>query len=156
ALALDNTLAEAHTSLAYGTMLFEWDWATAEAEFKRAIQADPNYATAHHWYGDYLAGRGRLEESLKEMLRGLELDPLSRIIGTELAWAYYVNHRDGEALAQLDTVLRLDPNFGHAYFIQSVVYLQKGDYQKALTALERGERLGGVYGQANPVRVCAL
>jgi serine/threonine-protein kinase len=147
ALELDSTLAEAHTSLAYGTMLYEWDWAAAEAEFKRAIAADPNYPTARQWYGDYLAGRGRLEESLKEMRRGVELDPLSRIIGGELAWTYYVMHRNDEALAQIDTLLRLDPNFSHTYFIQSLIYLQQRDYEKALTAIQRDSELGGSYAQ---------
>ena len=115
-------------------MLYEWDWAAAEAGFKRAIAADPNYPTARQWYGDYLAGRGRLEESLKEMRRGVELDPLSRIIGGELAWTYYVMHRNDEAQAQIDTMLRLDPNFSHTYFVQSLIYLQQRDYEKALTA----------------------
>jgi tetratricopeptide (TPR) repeat protein len=155
ALALDSTLAEAHTSLAYGTMLYEWDWAAAEAGFNRAIAADPNYPTARQWYGDYLAGRGRLEESLKEMRRGVELDPLSRIIGGELAWTYYVMHRYDEALAQIDTMLRLDPNFSHTYFVQSLIYLQQRDYEKALTAIQRDSELGGSYAQPESRRVWA-
>ncbi|HSE66534.1 MAG TPA: protein kinase, partial [Gemmatimonadales bacterium] len=155
ALALDSTLAEAHTSLAYGTMLYEWDWAAAETEFKRAIAADPNYPTARQWYGDYLAGRGRLEESLKQMRRGVELDPLSRIIGGELAWTYYVMHRNDEALAQIDTMLRLDPNFSHTYFVQSLIYLQQRDYEKALTAIQRDSELGGSYAQPESRRVWA-
>jgi len=153
ALALDGTLAEAHTSLAYGTMLYEWDWAAAEAGFKRAIAADPNYPTARQWYGDYLAGRGRLEESLKEMRRGVELDPLSRIIGGELAWTYYVMHRNDEALAQIDTMLRLDPNYSHTYFVQSLIFLQQRDYEKALTAIQRDSELGGSYAQPESRRV---
>jgi eukaryotic-like serine/threonine-protein kinase len=156
ALKLDSTLAEAHTSLAYGTMLYEWDWDAAEAGFKRAIATDPNYPTARQWYGDYLAGRGRLEESLKEMRRGFELDPLSRIIGGELAWTYYVMHRNDEALAQIDTMLRLDPNFSHTYFIQSLIYLQQRDYEKALTAIERDSELGGSYSQPEGRRIWIL
>ncbi|HEY7027610.1 MAG TPA: protein kinase [Gemmatimonadales bacterium] len=155
ALALDSTLAEAHTSLAYGTMLYEWDWPAAEAEFKRAITLDPNYPTAHHWYGDFLAGRGRQEEALKEMRRGLELDPLSRIIGTELAWVYYLMHRDDEAMAQTDSVLRLDPNFGHVYFVRSLVYLHQRAYQKALEAIDRGTELTGFYAQNEVGKVWA-
>ena len=145
ALALDSTLAEAHTSLAYGTMLYQWDWTEAEAEFKRAIAANPNYPTAHHWYGDFLAGRGRLDEALKEMRRGLELDPLSRIIRTEVAWIYYLKRRDDEAMTQTDSVVQLDPNFGHVYFVRSLVYLHQRDYQKALAAIERGTELNGFY-----------
>ena len=67
ALALDPALAEAHTSLAYGTMLYEWDWASAEASFRRAIELNPSHSPAHHWYADFLAGRGRLDEALREI-----------------------------------------------------------------------------------------
>jgi serine/threonine-protein kinase len=155
ALALDSTLAEAHTSLAYGTMLHEWDWTSAEAEFKRAIASDPNYPTAHHWYSDYLAGRGRIEEALKEMRRGLELDPLSRIIGTELAWIYCIKDRPDEAMAQIDKVLRLDPNFGHAYWVQSLAYLQLREYPKALKAIEHSEELSGFYSQNETNKIWA-
>ena len=85
ALAADPALADAHTSMAYGTMLYEWDWAGAEASFRRAIAANPNYPTAHHWYADFLAGRGRLDEALEQMEEARRLEPLSLIINAELA-----------------------------------------------------------------------
>ena len=81
ALALDSTLAEAHTTLAYGRFLFDGDWRAAEQGFRRAIALNPGYATAHHWYGDYLGGRGNLEGYLQELRRAQALDPLSRQIG---------------------------------------------------------------------------
>ena len=145
ALELDSTLAEAHTSLAYGTMLYEWDWAGAEKEFKRAIAADPDYPTAHHWYADFLAGRGRLEESLREMRRAYELDPLSRIIGGELGWVYYLMQRNQEALEQLRATLALDPNFAHTHFILGMVYKQQGDYPTAISELRRALELEGFF-----------
>jgi tetratricopeptide (TPR) repeat protein len=89
------------------------------------------------------------------MRRGLELDPLSRIIGTELAWVYYLMHRDDEAMAQTDSVLRLDPNFGHVYFVRSLVYLHQRAYQKALEAIDRGTELTGFYAQNEVGKVWA-
>ena len=130
ALRLDSTSAEAHTSLAYGTTLYEWKWAEAEASFRRAIAANPNYATAHHWYGDFLAGRGRLDESLREMRRAHELDPLSRIIGLELGWVYYLMRRTREAEEQIRRTLALDQNYAHGYMMLGMVRLQAGDPER--------------------------
>ncbi|HJR51141.1 MAG TPA: tetratricopeptide repeat protein, partial [Gemmatimonadales bacterium] len=145
ALALDSTLAEAHTALAYGSMIYAWDWAAAEASFRRPIAADPDYATAHHWYADFLAGRGRLEESVREMERALALDPLSRIIGTELGWVYYLMRRNDEAEAQTRRTLALDPNYPHGSLILGLVFMAQGRYAEAIQALRRGIELGGDY-----------
>ena len=145
ALALDSTLAEAHTALAYGTMIYQWDWPAAEASFRRAIAANPDYATGHHWYADFLAGRGRLEESVREMERAHALDPLSRIIGTELGWVYYLMHRNEEAEAQVRSTLALDPNYPHGSLILGLVFLQKGRYDEAIRALQQAIELGGDY-----------
>ncbi len=145
AIALDSTLAEAHTSLAYGTLLYEWDWSASEASFRRAIAADSTYPTAHHWYGDFLAGRGRLDESLREMRRAHELDPLSRIIGVELGWVYYLQHRNAEAQAEMRRALSLDPNFAHGYFLLGLAQLQAGQNTEAIASLRRNLDLGGFY-----------
>jgi eukaryotic-like serine/threonine-protein kinase len=145
ALALDSTLAEAHTALAYGSMIYAWDWAAAEASFRRAIEADPNYPTGHHWYADFLAGRGRLEESVREMERAHALDPLSRIIGTELGWIYYLMRRNDEAEAQIRKTLALDPNYPHASLNLGLVFIAKGRYAEAIEALRRAIELGGDY-----------
>jgi serine/threonine-protein kinase len=143
AIALDSGLVEAHTSLAYGTMLYDWDWAAAEREFKRAIATDPNYPTAHHWYGDFLAGRGRLEESLAEMRSASELDPLSRIIGVEFGWVYNAMHRFAEADSAIDRVLRLDPNFPQANLILGEIRLAEGRPREAVTVLGHSLSSGG-------------
>jgi tetratricopeptide (TPR) repeat protein len=145
AVALDSTLAEAYTSLAYGTLLYEWDWKAAEASFRRAIARDSTYATAHHWYADFLAGRGRLDESLREMRRAHELDPLSRIIETELAWVQYVQGRNADAKAEIDRVLALDPGFAHAYFVRGLIELQAGQPAKAVASFRRNIEIGGFY-----------
>ncbi|CAN5879389.1 serine/threonine-protein kinase [soil metagenome] len=155
ALALDGTLAEAHTSLAYGTMIYEWDWPAAEASFRRAIAANPNYATGHHWYADFLAGRGRLEESLREMRRAHALDPLSRIIGAELAWIYSLMGRTDEAQAQIRRTLALDPNYPHGHLILGLAFIAEGRYAEAIDPLRRAIELGGDYDPANGALIMA-
>ena len=144
ALAADPALADAHTSMAYGTMLYEWDWAGAEASFRRAIAANPNYPTAHHWYADFLTGRGRLDEALEQMQEARRLEPLSLIINAELAWVYYVMQRPAEAEAQIRQTLQLDPNFSHAYFIQGMILIQQRRPREAVASLEKAVQLGGV------------
>jgi eukaryotic-like serine/threonine-protein kinase len=148
ALALDSTLPEAHTALAYGMTLYEWDWPAAEAEFKRAIAANPNYPTAHHWYGDFLAGRGRLEEGLAEIRRAQELDPLSRIIGVEVGWMYYMLRRYPESDSVLRGTRQLDPNYSHVWFITALLRTEQQRYADALAAFERAHELGGFYAYA--------
>jgi TolB-like protein/Tfp pilus assembly protein PilF len=145
ALALDSTLAEAHTSLAYGTMLYEWDWAGAEASFRRAIASDSTYATAHHWYADFLAGRGRLDESLREMRLAYALDPLSRISETEVAWVQYLMHRTDAARAEIDRVLALDPGFAQAHFVRGLIELQAGRPAEAIASFRRNLSIGGYF-----------
>ncbi|MGH7711325.1 MAG: protein kinase domain-containing protein, partial [Gemmatimonadaceae bacterium] len=156
ALSLDGTLAEAHTALAYGTMLYEWDWPQAETRFRRAVAFDPAYSTAHHWYADFLAGRGRLEEALKEMQTAHALDPVSRITGAELAWMLHLTNRSDDALSQLEQLLQLDPNYAHGHFIRGIVLTARTDYHAAITALRKALELGGFYAFAHGVLVYAL
>ena len=156
ALSLDATLAEAHTALAYGTMLYEWDWPHAEANFRKAIACDPAYSTAHHWYADFLAGRGRVDEALKEMQIAHSLDPVSRITGAELGWMLHLTRRSDDALKQLDLLLQLDPNYAHGHFIRGIVLTQQADYPGAIAALRKALTLGGFYAFAQAVLVYAL
>src|SRR5262249_2952541 len=97
ALELDPSLAEAHTSLAYPKLYYDWDWPGAEREFQRALELNPNYATAHHWYHEYLTAMGRFEEGLAEILRAQELDPLSLIINTDVGWGLYFTRQYDQA-----------------------------------------------------------
>jgi TolB-like protein/Tfp pilus assembly protein PilF len=111
ALEIDDSLAEAHTSLAYAKHLFDWDWEGAEADFKRALRLNPNYANARHWYAHLLMAIGRLDEALVESLRALELDPISAVMNNHLGWHYMYARDYDAAIAQLHHTLLLDPEF---------------------------------------------
>ena len=143
ALALDSTLAEAHTTLAYGKFLFDSDWRAAEQGFRRAIALNPDYATAHHWYGDFLAGRGNLEGYLQEIRRAQALDPLSPQIGTEVGRALYALRRNDEAVAQLNQVLRLNPKYAGAHVTLGRVYVQQGRMAEAIGEFQMAVELRG-------------
>jgi eukaryotic-like serine/threonine-protein kinase len=155
ALAIDPALVEAHTSLAYGTMLYEWDWVSAEASFRRAMELNPAYAPAHHWYADFLAGRGRLEEALREMTRAHELDPLSPIVRAETAWVLALLRRGDEGLAIVDALVREDPGFAHAYVVRGVVLQSVGDHRSAIAAHRAALEIGGFYSFSYSALICA-
>jgi tetratricopeptide (TPR) repeat protein len=143
ALALDSTLAEAHTALAYGTMIYDWDFARAEASFRQAIAADSTYPTAHQWYGDFLWSRGRLAEALDQMQRAHRLDPLSRVIGSEMGQTYYLLRRNDEALRQIQETRGLDPNYPKGLYLAGLVHLQQRRYAEAIDEIRRSIELGG-------------
>jgi DNA-binding winged helix-turn-helix (wHTH) protein/TolB-like protein/Tfp pilus assembly protein PilF len=136
AVEIDDRLAEAHTSLAYAKRLSDWDWPGAEQEFKLAIELNNSYATAHHWYSEYLAGMGRFDEALEEARRAEELDPRSLIINTNLGWILYLGRRYDEAVEELKTTLEMDPNFFLAQQLLWQTYVQKGMYDEALSGKE--------------------
>lgn len=141
ALALDGALAEAHTSLAYVKFWYEWDWAGAEEEFKKAINLNPGYPTAHQWYGEYLRLMGREEEAIAEGKKALELDPLSLIINMEAGLPYYFEGRYDEAMKYFQKTVEMDPNFGLVYCEIGWVYEQQGKYQEAIATLRKALRL---------------
>jgi serine/threonine protein kinase/tetratricopeptide (TPR) repeat protein len=143
ALEIDDTLAEAHTSLALVKEHFEWDWTGAETEFRRAIELNPNSATTHHWYGDYLANMGRSEEGLRETRRAQELDPLSLIINTTLGWQLYLARRSDQAIDQLRKVLDIDARFTPARRVLEEVYAQTGRQKEAVEEREKVVSLSG-------------
>ena len=155
AIAAEPDLADAWTSMAYGTMLYEWDWAAAESLFGRAIAVNPNYPVAHHWYADFLAGRGRLDQSLRHMEQAHRLDPLALITGVELSWIYYLMDRSQEAEAQVRQVLALDPNYAHAFFILGMIQAQQGRPREAVTSLGKALELGGFNGHVAAARAAA-
>lgn len=143
ALEIDDTLAEAHTSLGLVKEHFEWDWAGAEQEFKRAIELNPNSATAHHWYGDYLANMGSSEQGLRETRKAQELDPLSLIINTSLGWQLYLAHQNDSAADQLHKVLEMDAKFAPARRLLEEVYAQMGKQKEAVAEREKILSLSG-------------
>jgi TolB-like protein/Flp pilus assembly protein TadD/tRNA A-37 threonylcarbamoyl transferase component Bud32 len=142
ALTLDDTLAEAHTSLASIKEL-EWDNAGAEEQYKRAIALDPNYPTAHQWYSGLLEKVGRLDESLVEMNRALELDPLSIIINVNLAVILFDRRDVDRAIEQSRKTIELDPYFGQGWWVLGVCLRQKGMLREAISELEKAKELFG-------------
>ena len=142
ALQLDDSLAEAHTSLGY---IYNnlWRWKEAEEEFKRAIKLNPNYPTAHHWYSLCLLDLGRIGEAKAEIKRAHELDPLSLIIGTTVTYAYFAEGDPNFAIAQSRKVVDLDPNFprGHEYL--GLAYLKERRYPEAIAELQKAVELSG-------------
>jgi TolB-like protein/Tfp pilus assembly protein PilF len=136
ALELDETLAEAHTSL--GQILnWEWDWRGAEEESTKALGINPNYATGHHWYAITLLNLGRLDEAIKELKIAEELDPLSPMIHAYGALVYLAARQYDIAMKEIDTALELDPNFVPAHSNRIDVYLAKSMFEEALAELER-------------------
>jgi TolB-like protein/Tfp pilus assembly protein PilF/tRNA A-37 threonylcarbamoyl transferase component Bud32 len=141
ALELDDRSSEAHTSLAFITFLFDWDWATAERHFRRALEINPNYAHAHHWYSHYLLSRGRVDESLRHSQQALTLDPLSSIINLHLGWHYMYSGQHAEAVDQLRKTIELDPNYAHAHRYLALPFQVQGEFDKAIQALQSALRL---------------
>ncbi len=144
AVELDDTLAEAHTSLALIAHSYEWDWSSVEREFKRAIALNPNYVVAHHFYAHYLVLMGRLEEALAESQRALALDPLDVAMNFHLGWYYYQARQYDQAVVQLQKTLAMNRNHNGAHGILGHVYAQQGRYQEAIAELQKNAELGGI------------
>lgn len=142
ALALDDTLAEAHASLAYFMSAVEWDWQGAEREFQRAIALDPSYVTARHWHAYHLAALGRLDEALAEIRHAQKLDPVSPIIATDVGHILYFARQYDQAIEQYRKALELEPKFGVAHWRLGEAYAVKGMYREALVALQEAAALG--------------
>jgi len=136
ALQLDEGLAEAHTSLALITENYDWDWQTAEKEYRRAIELNPNYATAHHWYAEYLTWLGRFDEALRESERARQLDPFSLIIASDNGMIFYFSRQYDRAEEKLNAVLEMEPGFARAHMVR-LVYVEKGQFAKALADIEK-------------------
>jgi TolB-like protein/DNA-binding winged helix-turn-helix (wHTH) protein/cytochrome c-type biogenesis protein CcmH/NrfG len=141
ALTLDETMGEAHASLGLLTMNYYWDWPQAEAEFRRALELNPNYATAHQWYGEFLVYMGRFEEAINEMTRARELDPLSLIINTDLGKVYSMARRYDEAIAQYHAALQLDPGFSEALGLLALTHSMANRHEEALAEIEKVREL---------------
>lgn len=135
ALQLDSSLPEAHTALALIVQNYDWDWQTADREFRRAIALNPNYATAHHWYAEHLMWRGRFDDALRESERARQLDPLSLIIAADNGAILYFARRYDEAIAKWRSVLQIEPNFPRAHVI-ILAYVERGMFAEALADLE--------------------
>jgi TolB-like protein/DNA-binding winged helix-turn-helix (wHTH) protein/Flp pilus assembly protein TadD len=141
AIALDGALGEAHISLAWCLNGFEWDWESAGREFKRGIELNGGYATAHHWYGWHLATLGRHGEAVVELEKAKSLDPLSLIIGADLAEELLIAHRYDEALKQSRETMNMDPFFALTHYVLGEVLAQKHMSNEAIAELQKAVEL---------------
>lgn len=141
AVGLDPMLAETQTALATVQFNDDWNWKAAEAGFRRAIQLNPSYSTAHQRYSLYLMAMGRTEESLAEMNRARSLDPLSPSMNFSLGWRLYMARRYDEAIAQLLNTIEMDPTYLLAHIVLGQSYEQKGQYSEAIVELQKADSM---------------
>jgi TolB-like protein/DNA-binding winged helix-turn-helix (wHTH) protein/Flp pilus assembly protein TadD len=143
AIELDGTLAEPHASLAFIVETHEWDWQTAEQEYKRALDLNPGFARAHHWYAGYLVYVGRFDEAIAEAKRARDLDPLSLPVNNALAGRLLAAGRVDEALEQLRITLEMNPQFAPAHQTLGWAYLNQGKYGEAIQEFQQAIQLSG-------------
>jgi serine/threonine protein kinase/tetratricopeptide (TPR) repeat protein len=143
ALAIDDTLSEAHTSLGFVELTLGWNWPVAEREFKRGIELNERYSGAHEWYAIGLLIHGRTEESLKEMKRALVLDPLSLPVNMHLGQIFYLSRDYDGAIKQYEKALEIDPDFLLTRHWLALSYVQKGMKQEAIAELRALDLSGG-------------
>jgi TolB-like protein/Tfp pilus assembly protein PilF/tRNA A-37 threonylcarbamoyl transferase component Bud32 len=143
AIELDPALAEPHAALGGDLSEYDRDFAGAEREFKRAIELNPNYATGHQWYGEFLAMMGRFDEAIAEAKRAQQLDPQSPIINTMVGETYREERSYDEAVAQLRRTLEIDPNFAQAHSLLGAAYEEQGKYEEMIEELRKAAILFG-------------
>jgi TolB-like protein/Tfp pilus assembly protein PilF len=142
ALELDSSLAEAHASLGF-VYYGQWEWKKAEQEFRQAIELNPKYSTAPHWYSICLLSLGRIDEALAEIKRAHQLDPVSSAIGTTLSYAYYSKDDVNAAIAQCRAVIELDPNYPRSHEYLGLGYLKKGLQAESIAEFQKAVELSG-------------
>src|SRR5947207_9471091 len=151
ALTLDDTLAEAHATLAHILTNYDWNWSAAEKEFKRSIELKPEYATAHQWYAiHYLTAMGRLEEAVDDMKKALELEPASLVMNTFMGATLYYAGRYDEAIDQCRRTIQMDPNFAVAHWHLGLAYEQKQVLDAATEEFTKAISLSA----GSPLRAC--
>ncbi len=141
ALKLNEDLAEAHTALAYTQTIFDWDWQSAEKSFKSALHLNPGYATANHWYAEYLMAAGRLDEAIIQSRQAQKHDPLDLIISTLLGMSYYFSRKFDESIAEGQKTLNMAPDYLPVYLWLGMAYEQSGQYMKSIDILVKGKNL---------------
>ena len=143
ALEIEDTLGEAHATMAMLTQNRDWNLAGAEREYRRALELSPSYASAHHWYGEMLVQLGRFDEALEHYRRALKLDPLSSAIGSDLGITLFYARRYGDAVAQLHKAIQADAKFSRTHHYLARVYTQLGRHQEAVDEHQKGWLLAG-------------
>jgi serine/threonine-protein kinase len=158
ALELDETLAEAHASLAWSLFVYDWDWPGADREFRRAIELDPGYATVHQWYAFLLASQGRQDEALVEGHTALELDPASVSIRRTLAWNYYYARRYDQVRHHASRAITMNPLQEESHRMLGLALAFEGRFDEAVRVLREAAALpgAGAYAAANLGYVLAL
>ena len=141
ALELDETLAEAHAALANVIAFYDWDWAAAERKFQRAIELNPNYANAHHFYGVYLVKNRRFEQAKIELNRAHQLDPLSLSTEITRVWPYYYGRQYDQAIKKLRATIEREPDFFAPHLLLGWTYEQTGEFSEAIAELETALKL---------------
>ena len=143
ALEIDDTLGEAYAVLAINNCFYKWDFTGAEIEYKRAIELNPNYATAHHWYAELLAMEGRFDESFAEYKRALELDPLSLAINTDFGLNYYYARQPELAINHLNKLKEIDANYARTYLFLGQIYKAENMFEESIAAYNKYTALSG-------------
>ncbi len=143
AITLDSSLADAHASLAFAVMRFDWNWPEVEKEYTRAINLNPSCSNAHHWYALYLATRERFADAKEEIRRAQVLDPLSTIVLANLAWVHYFARENDQAIAICREALQKDSTFVSAHIKLGWSYEQQGLYREAQMEFEKAIASGG-------------
>jgi serine/threonine protein kinase/Tfp pilus assembly protein PilF len=143
ALALDDSLAQAHTCMALALVWYDWDFAKGEKEFRRAIAVNANDAYSHGEYGDFLAAMGRFDEALVEKRRAEQLDPLSVTASWDVGRTLFYASRYEDAIEQAKHTLDLDPSFPYVYYLEAQIEYRKGNLPQALSLMQRSMQLGG-------------
>jgi tetratricopeptide (TPR) repeat protein len=143
ALHADASLAEAHTSLAYASLHYDWQWQTAETQFQQALRLNPKYSHLRHWYSHYLTALGRREESLAESVAALELDPFDLIMNIHVSCHHQMARNYEQAFEQAQSTLQMEPGFHWGYFFRGLAREQMGKLQKAVADFEKSLELSG-------------
>jgi len=156
ALDINDALAEAHASLGFIEWVYDWDWAGAETEFKRAIELNPNYATTHQWYGSFLGTQGRLDQGLEEIKKAQTLDPLSPQITTNVGEMFWYKGQYDEAIEQAQKALEMNPDLPGAHRTLTLVYWNKGMHEEAFTQSERWASVEPLWASDVPVILRSL
>jgi len=153
AIQLDPNSAEPYTSLAFETYRYQWDFAGAEKDFQKAIALNPNYVTAHQWYGEFLGDIRRFDQGIAELRKAQQLDPLSPIVGCDLAACYMHAGRDQEAVAVLQQIVARQPDFAAAHNYLASAYYYEGDYSDSEKERTVYVRLSGDNGEDEVLRI---
>jgi TolB-like protein/DNA-binding winged helix-turn-helix (wHTH) protein/tetratricopeptide (TPR) repeat protein len=141
AVALDETLPEAHVSLGGVLMFYDFDWPGAEREFQRALDIKPSYAEAHDYYAMFLVANGRFQAAVDHILRARQLDPVSGLIAADAAWVFYLKRDYDQLLEQANAAVELAPNYWLGHLQLGLAYEKKGDFVRALQELEQARRM---------------